>query len=317
MERRGERARLLCEGARRRYQLVGAALLGYALLPLALGFFSLLGWEITSLLGGNTAPGDPSPAWQGAAGLLSALLSGALPFWWLRRKLGLAPIWRRTQMPAGSWRRFGGRCLVLLGLNTLATAAAEALAGLLREWGLAPVSPDFSLTGGVPALFLLLTAVAAAPLVEEYAFRGVLLRALAPCGRRFAIVISALLFALAHGNLLQGLPAFVIGLYLGYLADQTGTPLYTAALHLLNNAVALALPLLEGGWALLYLLVTAGSAAVAAVLYGGRLFCREAALPPNDPAIPREWRWPALLRSPAIWLALGYYLLNFILSTLP
>ena len=308
MRRRGERARLLCEGARRRYQLVGAALLGYALLPLALGFLSLLGWEITSLLGGNTAPGDPSPTWQGAAGLLSALLSGALPFWWLRRQLGLAPVWRRTQLPAGMWRRFGGRCLVLLGLNTLATAAAEALAGLLRGWGLAPVSPDFSLTGGAPALFLLLTAVAAAPLVEEYAFRGVLLRALAPCGRRFAIVVSALLFALAHGNLPQGLPAFVIGLYLGYLADQTGSPLYTAALHLLNNAVALAL---------LYLLVTAGAAAVAAVLYGGRLFCREVALPPNDPAVPREWRWPALLRSPAIWLALGYYLLGFILSTLP
>lgn len=317
MGRREACARPLGEEVRRRYQLVGAALLGYALLPLVLGFLSLLGWEICSLLGGSATPGDPNSTWQGAAGLLSALLSGALPFWWLRRQLGLAPVWRTSQLPRGAWRRWGGRCLVLLGLNTLATAAAEALSKLLQGWGLAPVSPDFSLSGGVPALFLLLTAVAAAPLVEEYAFRGVLLRALAPCGRRFAIVVSALLFALAHGNLPQGLPAFVIGLYLGYLADQTGSPLYTAVLHLLNNAVALALPLLKGGWALLYLLVTAGSAAVAAVLYGGRLFCREAAPPQNDPAVPREWRWPALLRSPAIWLALGYYLLGFLLSTLP
>ena len=102
MGRRAVRARPPGEEACRRYQLVGAALLGYALLPLALGFLSLLGWEITSLLGGNAAPGDPSPAWQGAAGLLSALLSGALPFWWLRRQLGLVPIWRTPQLPRGA-----------------------------------------------------------------------------------------------------------------------------------------------------------------------------------------------------------------------
>ena len=307
------------EEVARRYRLVGAALLAYAFLPLALGALSRLGWEGWALLTGGDAFAAPGPIWQGVADLLAAALAGLLPFWWLRRQLALPPVWRPTEpRPAGLWRAFPLRCLVLLGINTLATGAVDALAGWLRAQGLSPQSPDFSLAGGgAPAALLLATVALVAPVVEEYAFRGVLLRALAPSGRRFAVAVSALLFALAHGNLRQGLPALAMGLYLGYLADRAGTPRYTAALHLVNNAVALVLPYLGEGGSLVYLLLTAGAAVTAAALHVGQLFCREAAPLQNDPALPREWRWRALLTSPPVLLAGGYYLLCIALSCLP
>lgn len=80
---------------------------------------------------------------------------------------------------------------------------------------------------------LILAAVVLAPVTEEIMFRGVLLRALEPRGRVFALVISSLVFSLIH---VLGLdtemlwrsavvvlpPIFILGLVLGWLTQRTG-----------------------------------------------------------------------------------------------
>ena len=74
------------------------------------------------------------------------------------------------------------------------------------------------------------------PIFEEIVFRGVLLGALAPYGRNFAIVTSAVMFGLYHGDFTQGLFAFVMGLLLGFVAMEYSL-LWSIALHVFNNAV--------------------------------------------------------------------------------
>lgn len=76
----------------------------------------------------------------------------------------------------------------------------------------------------------------AAPVCEEIAFRGVLMRSLAPYGRNFAIVTSAFMFGLFHGDPVQGTFAFLMGLLLGFVAMEYSL-VWAIALHTFNNAV--------------------------------------------------------------------------------
>lgn len=60
-----------------------------------------------------------------------------------------------------------------------------------------------------------------APFMEEFIFRGVLLKKARRFGDRTAVVFCAVMFGLMHGNLNQCLYAVVIGLILGYVAVRT------------------------------------------------------------------------------------------------
>lgn len=76
-----------------------------------------------------------------------------------------------------------------------------------------------------------------APIVEEIVFRGAILRTLLEVTNRhrFAIVVSALLFAVAHFNKAQIPHAFIIGLLLGWMYYRTGSILPGTLLHWVNN----------------------------------------------------------------------------------
>ena len=75
-------------------------------------------------------------------------------------------------------------------------------------------------------------------LVEEFLFRGVILRSLMRFGTGFAIVASSLLFALMHGNISQIVFAFPLGLLFAYLIVRTGNLWITIAIHFINNLLS-------------------------------------------------------------------------------
>ena len=79
-----------------------------------------------------------------------------------------------------------------------------------------------------------------APLAEEIVFRGAALRSLlaSRLSPLAAIVISALLFAVAHLNPAQMPHAFLVGLLLGWMYWRTGSILPGMAYHWANNSVA-------------------------------------------------------------------------------
>ena len=98
---------------------------------------------------------------------------------------------------------------------------------------------------------LFLMAVAG-PVFEEIVFREGVLRQLVHSRRRndptsggltllWATVVSALCFALVHGNLQQAVPAFILGLALGLCYCRTGNIVMCSVLHVVNNSMAVGL----------------------------------------------------------------------------
>ena len=130
--------------------------------------------------------------------------------------------------------------LTLLGL--LAVAPATLTADVLERW-LTPAAAQAGHAAG-NALFLLTMIKSAllAPLCEELFFRGYLHHALRRFGVCRAAVVSALVFALAHG---LALPAFVprlaFGLLLSLMMEKTGTLLAPMLVHGCYNAALILL----------------------------------------------------------------------------
>ena len=87
--------------------------------------------------------------------------------------------------------------------------------------------------------FMSFIAVAVIPaIVEELAIRGVVLQPLRRYGDKFAILISAIIFSLLHGNMEQIPYTFTAGLLLGYVAVSTGSLWPGIIIHFINNSIA-------------------------------------------------------------------------------
>lgn len=115
--------------------------------------------------------------------------------------------------------------LWISGLEMIFNCFDKSLMPLLEE--VSGMSDTFS---------MFLYASILAPVAEEILFRGYILRTLRPYGKRFAILGSAFLFGLFHGNLLQTPYAFLMGLLLGYVAAEYSI-LWSVALHMFNNLI--------------------------------------------------------------------------------
>lgn len=74
------------------------------------------------------------------------------------------------------------------------------------------------------------------PILEEYAFRGVLLNSLSRYGKVFALVASSLIFALAHSNFAEIIPAFAMGIALGKTSLRYKSIQPTILIHILFNS---------------------------------------------------------------------------------
>ena len=97
------------------------------------------------------------------------------------------------------------------------------------------------MTGGPVWSSFLLTAVFA-PIFEEWLCRGMVLRGLLTKMKPgWAIVVSALFFALIHLNPWQALNAFIIGVVMGYVYYKTGSLWLTMLIHFVNNGTAVIL----------------------------------------------------------------------------
>lgn len=87
--------------------------------------------------------------------------------------------------------------------------------------------------------WMVLFAVIIGPVFEELFFRKALIDRLSPLGERFALVFSAAAFGLFHGNLVQLIYAFLIGLLFAYLYIRTGQIRWTIGLHITVNFMGL------------------------------------------------------------------------------
>lgn len=173
----------------------------------------------------------PSASPLGWGYWLAIAIGLAVVLFWKKRDFCFRSLWKSVKpMGVGSLMRIGtvfvsGQILYLV-LSTF----CEQFLGLLgfNYGGGRQISSD--------SLSLLLYVGLGAPLAEELLFRGVVLRALQPCGKKFAVLASAILFAGFHGNFAQGIYAFFIALLLGYVTVEYGI-VWAMGLHVFNNLI--------------------------------------------------------------------------------
>ena len=239
--------------------LQGPPLSGLDAVLLIAGGFVVVGELLTPLLitpllsGGLAQLAVRSPLREGITVLVMYLALMAGPLWILRQQLqALGPA------PQAGWLQFRWR--------PLGTAAQRALVGVLM------VLPAVSLVGwlqgqlwgdpggsnpllelvlrsqSAPALTCFaLTAIVLAPLFEETLFRGVLLPVVARSfGPAWGVLVSALVFAVAHLSLGELPPLLMLGLGLGWLRWSGGRLSSCVLMHALWNALTFANLLILG-----------------------------------------------------------------------
>ena len=146
---------------------------------------------------------------------------------------------------------FGGRSGLSMALivSVMAISAAfvtEPVSMLLPEMSEArKIAMEQMLKG--PVWIVLISVSVFAPFFEEWLCRGIILRGLLKKMKPgWAIVISALVFGLIHMNLWQAIPAFIIGVVLGYVYYKTGSLRLTMLMHCVNNTLSVILSRIPG-----------------------------------------------------------------------
>lgn len=107
---------------------------------------------------------------------------------------------------------------------------------LLNFFHLSAQNQEENATGANETLSMFIYGSFLAPFGEEILFRGFLLQNFKRYGVRFAIIFSAILFGIYHGNIVQTPFAFILGLLLGYITVSYGLK-YAIDVHIFNNMV--------------------------------------------------------------------------------
>jgi uncharacterized protein len=177
--------------------------------------------------------------------VVTILIEASLGMWvllWvrLRHQVGLAALGLKLRIEDVG----AGFLAALLGLG-----ASAAVSNLVISFYRAvsnrevkePEQLPSALSGGRIALAFL-AVVVVAPLAEELFFRGFLYQALRKWrGVGQAVVLSALLFAVAHGHPILIAGIFPLGIILAYTFEKRGSLTATIAAHAFFNGISLIL----------------------------------------------------------------------------
>ena len=129
-----------------------------------------------------------------------------------------------------------------IGICMIANIATTYLTVIMSIFGLELSSPDIPMPGGAAGVVTsIIRIVVVAAIAEELTLRGYVMGNLRKYGDKFAIIVSALVFAIMHGNLIQAPFALIAGFGLGYFAVKTGTVWTAVAIHAANNFISTAI----------------------------------------------------------------------------
>lgn len=118
--------------------------------------------------------------------------------------------------------QFFSSCILTTVLNLMPSVAEEYMNNLSAILEITPR--------------MLLQVCLIAPIIEELFFRGLifsLMSKLLPF--IFANVVQAIVFGIYHGNVVQAVYAFILGMFIGYILFITGSIVYTIVLHMSIN----------------------------------------------------------------------------------
>lgn len=95
---------------------------------------------------------------------------------------------------------------------------------------------EFGTSNDPLTCIVMVAATVFAPAIfEEFAFRCCALGALKKYGKGFAVFMVSIIFGLVHGNVIQFVFAFLVGLILAYITVQTDNVIIAMVIHAMNN----------------------------------------------------------------------------------
>ncbi len=137
-------------------------------------------------------------------------------------------------MTAGAFSRF---CIYMIMAQMVFSLIAAAAELILNQLGLSmDTLTELASVGSDMGIMMMIYAGFVGPVVEELVFRGFLMRRFEKYGKGFAVIVSAVLFGVMHGNPLQIVFGTLVGLILGYIAIEYSIK-WSIILHIANNFI--------------------------------------------------------------------------------
>lgn len=204
-----------------------------------------------------------------------------------------------------------------LGLCFVGNVFDSILVNAFSNFGIEFYSYEDALSkSGLPAngLEFIVYAVRSAlipALVEEYAFRGVVMGGLLKYGEGFAIAMTSVVFGLMHGNFTQVPFAIIAGVALGFVRVKTGSMWPSMILHFLNNFISVLYSYvtvnMEHGAMIVSVLVTYGTIFIGVVALAVYLIRNKNGLrlKPNRLRFV-SYKWLAFILSPTFLVGAAY-----------
>lgn len=161
-------------------------------------------------------------------------------------------------------------CFFIMYAGSLSSAAISSIISKIAG---APLKNSLEeLIKGSDTLANFVMIGIAAPVAEELFYRKLLIGRLVRYGEKPAIIMSALVFALMHGNVYQLFYAFGLGAALGYIYVRTGKIGYAIGLHMLINIMGGVVAPLILLYKNPYAVTTYGAAILGMAIAGGVIY---------------------------------------------
>jgi membrane protease YdiL (CAAX protease family) len=149
----------------------------------------------------------------------------------------IAPTLALRRAPLRPTLKLAGLALAVILIVNL---VLDPILNASQRQGIAPTHDPRNTHQWVVLAIAIVGLVLVAPAAEELVFRGLGFASLG----RFALPVSTILFALAHGLPVLLIPVGIAGLALGLLRQRSGSVLPGMGVHMTLNALALGIALL-------------------------------------------------------------------------
>ena len=214
---------------RRQISYVGLAAALFLVLPLLVQAALVLFFSVFSVLIGDIVD------FFGASGML---IMSSVSMYLVAFPLSAAVMWLIPKCGEPQREVWGmGRFFICLVMGTGLGFAGGLLAQLAEAMGAGSANAEelTELMMDTNVWINVLCTVLIGPAVEEIFYRKLVMDRLLGFGQLPAILLSAAMFALAHGNFSQFFYAFALGILWGYVYAKTGRIGYTIAFHMIFN----------------------------------------------------------------------------------
>ena len=167
--------------------------------------------------------------------IVSTICNYILPFpifYWLMKKISRTKL-EKTGISIKTFILYLGITITLMWIGNLIGLTITSLLSSTMQSDI--TNPVQELINNAGIWFNIIIISLLAPIFEEILFRKLLIDRTIKYGAKVSIILSAVIFALFHGNLNQFFYALLMGGFFAYVYIKTGRIIYTMILHGIIN----------------------------------------------------------------------------------